>query len=67
MKRLLRRSLLKSYAKGAGSIFDLFGTSAPVLERGTLQDDYRSVALAFQEVGEDFASVLSREISSDPK
>jgi len=64
MKRFLNRSLLGSYAKGAGCIFDLFGTSAPVVKRGTLEDDFRSVYRAFQEVGEDFASVLSKEESA---
>jgi hypothetical protein len=50
-----------------GSILDLFGTGAPVVERGTLEDDYRSVARAFQEVGDDFASVLSQEMPGEPR
>jgi hypothetical protein len=64
MKYFLNRSLLTSYAQGAGTILDLFGTSAPVVKRGTLEDDFQSVCRAFQEVGEDFALVLSSEESA---
>jgi hypothetical protein len=61
MKRFLNRSLLESYSNGAGSILDLFGTRAPVVKPGTLEDDLRTVYLDFQEVGRDFASILSKE------
>jgi hypothetical protein len=61
MKCFSNGMTFRSCIKDVGSILDLFGTGVTSVRRGTLADDVQSVYRDFEEVGADFASILSSE------
>ncbi len=61
MKRFLKLSLIRAYAEGAAGLFDIFGTRARTTERSTPEDDARNLYGDLERIGQDFASVLSKE------
>ena len=67
MKSVLKLSLIRAYVEGAAGLFDIFGTRAPEVKLGTLEDDVLSVCLDFHAVEEALSSRLSRTESNDSR
>ena len=66
MKRFLGHSLIRAYAEGAAGLFDIFGNRARTTPRSTPEDDARNLHRDLEKIGQDFASVLSKEpVGSD--